>query len=332
MLPTGSSNVSYSLAGSRTNGMLAITPLQTPALTSLSPTSGMVGSSVTLTGTNLTGATGVRFNGTAATTFAVVNATTVTATVPTGATSGNVTVTTAGGTSNGVAFAVMPPTNNALAFDGADDYVRIPDDNSLDFGDGDFTVEAWVLKQANSASYSNAIGPGGKWNTGASPGTNEWLLQTTLNGSDNLPSFWLESGTTIYTVSSTVPVPLSIWTHLTGVRQGGSLLLYVNGLLQGTTAIPTTAAVNNIRGLDLLLGAIANNGSPNYFATERLDELRIYNAALTAAQIQADMFSTTSALPDNQVAYYNFDQGTAGGNNAGLTSLPDQGGSGNNGT
>lgn len=77
-----------------------------PTLTQLNPTSGPVGTSVTLTGTNLTGATGVRFNGTAATTFAVVNATTATATVPAGATSGLVTVTTLGGTSNGLAFAV----------------------------------------------------------------------------------------------------------------------------------------------------------------------------------------------------------------------------------
>ncbi len=77
-----------------------------PTLTSLSPTSGPVGTSVTLTGTSLGGATAVRFNGTAATTFAVVNGTTITATVPAGATSGPVTVTTPSGTSGGVLFTV----------------------------------------------------------------------------------------------------------------------------------------------------------------------------------------------------------------------------------
>jgi len=78
-----------------------------PVLSSLSPTSGPVGTVVTLTGTNLTGATGVSFNGTAATTFTVVNATTITATVPAGATTGNVTVTTGSGTSNGLPFTVV---------------------------------------------------------------------------------------------------------------------------------------------------------------------------------------------------------------------------------
>ncbi|GAA3971381.1 hypothetical protein GCM10022407_16490 [Hymenobacter antarcticus] len=77
-----------------------------PVLTSLSPTSGIVGTSITLTGTNFTGATGVSFNGTAAITFSVATATTATATVPAGATSGPVTITTPGGTSNGVAFTV----------------------------------------------------------------------------------------------------------------------------------------------------------------------------------------------------------------------------------
>ncbi|MFZ1615590.1 MAG: IPT/TIG domain-containing protein [Holophaga sp.] len=69
-----------------------------PTLSSFSPTSGLVGTSVTLTGTNLTGATAVRFNGTAASTFAVVSATQITATVPTGATSGVLSVTTGAGT------------------------------------------------------------------------------------------------------------------------------------------------------------------------------------------------------------------------------------------
>jgi hypothetical protein len=98
-------------ANASTVGVLLNQTVFAPTLTTINSTSGPVGTSVTLTGTNLTGATAVSFNGTAATTFSVVNATTLTATVPTGASSGNVTVTTPGGTSNGVAFTVtsIPP-------------------------------------------------------------------------------------------------------------------------------------------------------------------------------------------------------------------------------
>ena len=78
-----------------------------PAITALSPTSGMVGASVTITGTNLSSATSVKFNGTAATSVSANTATSVTAVVPTGATTGNVTVTTSAGTSNEMTFTVV---------------------------------------------------------------------------------------------------------------------------------------------------------------------------------------------------------------------------------
>jgi M6 family metalloprotease-like protein len=73
-------------------------PPGAPTVSSFAPTSGPVGTSVTITGTNLSGVSAVRFNGTAATSFTPVGATQVMATVPTAATSGTISVTTANGT------------------------------------------------------------------------------------------------------------------------------------------------------------------------------------------------------------------------------------------
>ncbi|HEV2176545.1 MAG TPA: choice-of-anchor tandem repeat GloVer-containing protein [Terriglobia bacterium] len=71
-------------------------------------TSGKVGASVKILGTNLTGATSVTFNGTAAT-FTVVSPSLITTTVPTGATTGTVQVVTPSGTlSSNVPFRVLP--------------------------------------------------------------------------------------------------------------------------------------------------------------------------------------------------------------------------------
>ena len=69
-----------------------------PAISSFTPTSGPAGTSVTLTGTGFTGASGVSFNGTAATTFTVSSDTQMSATVPTGATTGKISVTNTAGT------------------------------------------------------------------------------------------------------------------------------------------------------------------------------------------------------------------------------------------
>ena len=67
-----------------------------PTIKTFSPPSGPVGTSVTITGTGLTQATKVTFNGTLAT-FTVNSDTQITATVPTGATTGKVALVTKGG-------------------------------------------------------------------------------------------------------------------------------------------------------------------------------------------------------------------------------------------
>lgn len=68
-----------------------------PTITSFTPVIAATGATVTITGTNLSGASAVSFGGVAASSFTVVNAATITAVVAAGA-SGNVSVTTPGGT------------------------------------------------------------------------------------------------------------------------------------------------------------------------------------------------------------------------------------------
>ena len=80
-----------------------------PKITSLSPGSGPVGTSVTITGSGFTDVTAVKFGGVAATSPSVDSDHQITAVVPAGATSGRVSVVTAGGTAFSAASFVVTP-------------------------------------------------------------------------------------------------------------------------------------------------------------------------------------------------------------------------------
>ncbi|MBI5216521.1 MAG: IPT/TIG domain-containing protein [Ignavibacteriae bacterium] len=84
-------------APSNTN-FTVTSPLTPPTVSSFSPTSGTVGTTITINGTNFSDASGVQFNGTNATSFTVASSTQITATVPTGASTGKISVINPSGT------------------------------------------------------------------------------------------------------------------------------------------------------------------------------------------------------------------------------------------
>jgi IPT/TIG domain len=95
-VPTGALTGSVTVTTGSTTLTSAQTFKVTPTMTSFSPPSGPVGTLVTINGTGLTQATKVIFNGKSAS-FTVVSDIEITATVPTGATTGKIKVTTKGG-------------------------------------------------------------------------------------------------------------------------------------------------------------------------------------------------------------------------------------------
>src|SRR6266568_3918458 len=102
-------NVVVTVSSQASNGV-SFTVVPAPSITSLSVTSGAVGAAVTINGSNFgtsQGSGSVTFNGTAAT-VGTWSATSITTTVPSGATTGNVVVNASGVASNGSSFTVVP--------------------------------------------------------------------------------------------------------------------------------------------------------------------------------------------------------------------------------
>jgi IPT/TIG domain-containing protein/VCBS repeat protein len=114
-VPSGATtgSVVVTVGGVASNGQTFTVTSTTPSVTTLSPTSGAVGTAVTITGSNFgstKGTSSVTFNGTVATPTSW-SATSIVAPVPSGATTGNVVVTVGGVASNGQPFTVTTPVS-----------------------------------------------------------------------------------------------------------------------------------------------------------------------------------------------------------------------------
>jgi sugar lactone lactonase YvrE len=111
ILPVGAATgpITVQTPGGTASSSLSFAVVAPPTITSITPTNGPAGTIVQISGTNLLGATQVSFNGVAAV-FNVASALSISATVPTNATTGSITVETPGGsaTSTG-SFEVIPP-------------------------------------------------------------------------------------------------------------------------------------------------------------------------------------------------------------------------------
>lgn len=181
----------------------------------------------------------------------------------------------------------------SIEFDGTDDYVNVPDNNLLDFGSSDFSVSFWVYPKSNCSNWDNVWGVE-KWNGGGSTvGENEWAL--TLCGADgntNKAVFNIESGGTIYSSGySQTSYSLNTWYHMVGVRSGQYLYLYMNGKKENIGDMGSVLAVNNV-GRNLRVAFSDGNA---YWTNALFDEVRIYNYALTPADVQADYNSGAAA-------------------------------------
>ena len=134
----------------------------TPALTSFAPATGPVGTGVTITGTNFTGATAVSFGGRSAT-FTVNNSGTVTTTVPFGATTGSIVVTTLDGTATsatnftvtpgGPPFGLTPTPSSQTVSAGASTNYTVTISRSAGFADN-LTFSVTGLPAATTATFS----------------------------------------------------------------------------------------------------------------------------------------------------------------------------------
>jgi hypothetical protein len=178
---------------------------------------------------------------------------------------------------SGASWTTSGRFGNALSFNGADNLVSVADASSLDLTTG-MTLELWVNPSALSGWRTALLkeAPSG--------------LSYSLYGHDNVPrpAATVNTGGTDQSAVDSSPLALNTWTHLATTYDGATLRLYVNGVQVGNVAV--TGSLTTSTGA-LRIGGNAIWGE--YFSG-LIDEVRIYNRALTPQEIQNDMNTPVS--------------------------------------
>ncbi len=166
-------------------------------------------------------------------------------------------------------------TGNALSFDGASSWVTIPDSPSLDLTTG-MTVEAWVKPTALSGWRCVVLKE-----TALTPQTLAYGLYANNNAPQ--PAATIRAGAADSTATGTAGLALNAWTHVAMTYDGATLRMFVNAVQVGSTPV-TGAMVTSASPL-----RIGGNSMWGEYFSGAIDDVRVYNRALSTTEVQTDM-------------------------------------------
>jgi hypothetical protein len=160
-------------------------------------------------------------------------------------------------------------------------YVEVPNSPSLDIAGKGLTIEMWAnITAGTNTDYVLVSKP---WATGTQAFPYyQYAIEYDANGADTLDFYFGDAGGQSIGPISMLPITGG-WTHVAYTYDGISVKGYLDGVLKINAAASTAIQA---RGIPLHIGvdSLYQQGF-----TGKLDDLRIYNRALSAAEIQTDM-------------------------------------------
>ena len=181
---------------------------------------------------------------------------------------------------------------NGGSFDGVDDYAEVSDSSSLVFSNG-ITVGAWIKPDSNTVS--------GTTKQIVFKGNNGWEWGFNLTSGKVAFSPYNNNPDVIGVATGTTILSANTWYYVSGSYDGSVIRVYVNGILDGSTTISGTIwnSSHAVR-----IGSHNPTVSDRFFGGP-IDETRIYNRALTPAEVS----QLYNFAPGPRV-YLNMNEGT----------------------
>ncbi|TSC88006.1 MAG: Uncharacterized protein G01um10145_955, partial [Microgenomates group bacterium Gr01-1014_5] len=181
----------------------------------------------------------------------------------------------------------------AISPDGTTGYVSVADNASLDPGINDFSISGWLeFPLAGSSTWNGIVSKG---YTTSAP-ANTWGLVAGNPATDLAYQDATDAGGAWNVTLSYATASLSGWHHIVVTRSGTAYKMYDNGVLVDSDTGLSTVNLSNSSALQF-----ANAGSR--FLSKDIDEVKIYNFALTADEVKLDMnqgqAQVLGALSDN---------------------------------
>ncbi len=186
------------------------------------------------------------------------------------------------------------PTMPAATFDGLSDHISIPPSETFNTLQT-ITIEAWAKatdsgKQPHEYPVLSKHGSGTGWELRCGDGKAEFLI--TLDRHH-------------YPLTVDQGIDLNQWYHLAGTYDGRVFYFYINGVLKGSAALAGT--------LTPYLGELnigRNPRWPDRLFAGKISEVRVWNKARSAVEIQAALYQRLSGKESGLIGYWKLDEGS----------------------
>jgi parallel beta-helix repeat protein len=187
------------------------------------------------------------------------------------------------GTDNGTSGRILTGRNGrGMMFDGTNDYINCSNSPSVNITQN-ITLEMWVKLRELDRS-SDLI-------------SKHQLVQSGYSlrvGNDNKFYFMLSNGTWDYDIETNSVATANKWYHVVGVWNSTYLMIYLNGVLEGTQSF--TGPLSPYNG-NLMLGRYSD--ASVYYFNGIIDEVRIWSKALSAQEINSSYNNGLYRLENN---------------------------------